>query len=259
VIDLNVFSTRISAFALVCIRVLSEIALFLFGLSFLVVAFAAAISSLEQEVPDFSDIAQSILSLYKITFGMLDTSKLKGMEDRPAVLIAVFFYIGSTILFLLNLLIAQLSAAYHSTYQDMLGFARLNRGRIVTETMPQVSARKWEAFIATLKLEEDLEFGEGDIGINGGIQMFEAANLNVTSYDMIKRYGGSTSPDACWPEEENLGEDDEDRLERLEKYIENAIKWGNKASKKRKRDLTSSGGGSSTGEDKASGASSTSE
>merc|ERR1719343_599648 len=55
-IDLSVFSTRISAFALVCFRVLSEVFLFLFGLLFLVIGFAAAISSLDQNLTSFKDI-----------------------------------------------------------------------------------------------------------------------------------------------------------------------------------------------------------
>ena len=38
-----------------------------------------------------------------------------------------------TVIFLLNLLIAQLNCSYATTYQDMLGYARLNRGKIVTE------------------------------------------------------------------------------------------------------------------------------
>merc|ERR1719384_2684739 len=70
-LDLSVFSTRVSAFCLVCGRVVSEVALFLFGLTFFVVAFACAISALEQDNPYFNGILQSAPQLYKITFGML--------------------------------------------------------------------------------------------------------------------------------------------------------------------------------------------
>jgi len=71
-VDLSVLSTQISAFTLVCFRVLSEALLFLFALCFLVLAFASAISSLSHDIPEFVGIPRSILSLFKVTFGMLD-------------------------------------------------------------------------------------------------------------------------------------------------------------------------------------------
>ena len=39
--------------------------------------------------------------------------------------------------------------------------------------------------------------------------MYELASLNPTTVDMIRRFGGSTSPEIQWPEEEteNDGED----------------------------------------------------
>merc|ERR1719277_2169868 len=124
----------------------------------------------------------------------------------------------------MNLLIAQLNCAYQSTYGDMLGYARLNRGKIVTETMPTVSKRRWDTFVASLRMDECVEFGEGDIGIPGGIQVLEPASQNITTTDMIRRFGGSTSPAAQWPEEENLGEATEDRFERMEKLMERSLK-----------------------------------
>merc|ERR1712157_570071 len=81
-----------------------------------------------------------------------------------------------------------------------------------------------EKFIASLHLEDPCEFGEGDIGLVGGIQILELASLNVTTVDMIRRFGGSTSPAAQWPEEENAGDDEDDRFERMERLIEKAMK-----------------------------------
>merc|ERR1719282_1270350 len=72
--DLSVFSTRVSAFVLICIRVVSEVALFLFGLTFFVLAFACAVAALEQDNPDFAGIPSSALQLYKITLGMFSGS-----------------------------------------------------------------------------------------------------------------------------------------------------------------------------------------
>ena len=64
VLDLSVLSTRISASAVVCLRVLSEVALFLFALTFLVLAFASAVSSLQHKIDDFVSIPTAALSLF---------------------------------------------------------------------------------------------------------------------------------------------------------------------------------------------------
>merc|ERR1719491_120718 len=132
-IDLAVFSTRVSAFVLVCGRVLSEVALFIFGLSFFAFGFASAVSSLAQEDKNFSGIPASGLALFKITFGMFGGENFEGLTRNTALFATVVVYVITTIVFLLNLLIAQLNCAYQSTYEDMLGFARLNRGKILVE------------------------------------------------------------------------------------------------------------------------------
>jgi len=222
--DLSVFSTRVSAFVLVCTRVLSELALFIFALVFIVLAFACAISALEQDDPDFAGIPLSAMQLFKITFGMFSGAHYDILAEYPALFFTAVLYVITTIIFMLNLLIAQLSCAYMATYSDMLGFARLNRGRIVTETMPSVPSSRWHAFVQSLRLEDRVEFGEGDLGLAGGIQVFEPASANITTVDMIRRFGGSTSPLAQWPAEENAGDDEEDRFEKLEKLIEKAMK-----------------------------------
>merc|ERR550525_1436193 len=154
-------------------------------------------------------------------------------------------YVITTVIFLLNLLIAQLSCAYASTYQDMLGFARLNRARIVVESMALVSSQRWERFASNLGLEERLEFNEGDVGLSGGIQVNEPANANLTTHDMIRRFGGSTSPAMQWPEEDNQGDDEEDRFDKIENLIQKAMKRLSSAGGKRSKGGQGSGQGSS--------------
>merc|ERR1719502_581575 len=106
----------------------------------------------------------------------------------------------------------------------MVGYARLNRGNIIVTTVQGVSAKRWQRFLTSLKLDERLEFNEGDIGLGGGIQVTEPSNANPTTVDMIKRFGGSTSPAMPWPEEEGTGDDDDDKFDRLEKVILRATK-----------------------------------
>merc|ERR1719453_776916 len=107
--------------------------------------------------------------------------------------------------------------------------------------MPSVPKWRWDRFIGALRLDDRVEFGEGDIGLAGGIQVFEPASANITTVDMIRRFGGSTSPLAQWPEEDTAGDDEDDKFERLEKLIEKAMKrmTTTKSGKK--------GGGSSQG------------
>merc|ERR1719188_2963041 len=178
---------------------------------------------------------------------MFEAGDYKAMHDQPALMCAIIGYVIVTVVFLANLLIAQLNCSYQSTYQDMVGFARLNRGKIVTEAMMSVSGKRWEKFITALHLEDPCEFGEGDIGLAGGIQILEPAALNITTVDMIRRFGGSTSPAAQWPEEDAAGDDEDDRFERMEKLIEKAMKRMTTSKSGKKKG--SAQGGSSTGMD----------
>jgi len=239
--DLSVLSTRISAFVLVVFRVLSEMRLFLFGLSLVLLSFSCAISSLDHNHSDFESVLVAAGSLMQIAFRLYDTERYSELEHEASLLVAVIVYVIIVVMFLSNLLIAQLNSAYQSTYQDMVGFARLNRGKVVQEAMSFVSERKWQRFLDSLRLDERCEFGEGDIGLAGAIQILEPASANITTVDMIRRFGGSTSPLAQWPEEDAQGEDDDDRMERMERLLDKAIKRMT-SSRRGRRDASSSSG-----------------
>jgi len=265
-VDLSVFSTRVSAFVLVCFRVLSDVGLFLLALSFFILTFACATTALDQGNTDFENIQTSALTFLKITFGMMNGERFQILHNDPALLAAIIVYFLITVIFLLNLLIAQLNCSYQSTYLDMMGYARLNRGKIVTESMPSVARWRWHKFVSALHLDEPCEFGEGDIGLAGGIQVFEPASANITTVDMIRRFGGSTSPKAQWPAEDAMGDDEDDKFERMEKLIEKAMKRLSTSGGGRQRKQggagSSSGGGmmssvvnGSGGENEGSGAS----
>jgi len=106
----------------------------------------------------------------------------------------------------------------------MLGFAILRRGKIVAETMLSVSKARWDRSIEQLRLDERVEFGEDDIGLAGGVQRFEPSSTNITTVDLIHRFGGTTSPAAKWPEDPVGPDRDEDRLERMARLLERATK-----------------------------------
>merc|ERR1719359_2416554 len=110
--------------------------------------------------------------------------------------------------------------------------------------MPLVSVKRWQTFKDGLRFGERIEFNEGDIGVVGGTQVLEAANIHPTTVDTIKRVGGTTSPLAQWPEEEGDAEDD--KFGKLEAMIKKATDTMTAAkATKKKGGMSSDGGGGS--------------
>jgi len=212
---------------LVGIRLISEVGLTLLALAAVVLTFSAGLSALDHNQDDFSGIPAGLLSFFKLVVGMLSGEDYDSYRDDPAVLIGVMAFALLVTVFLLSLLVAQLTCAYESVYSDMVGYARLERVEIIVATLPNVSESKWNKFIASLNLDSKIEFNAGDVGLAGGIQVLEPASLNPTTVDMIKRYGGSTALENPWPDDD-LGDEDEDRFGRLEKLVKKMTKSSSK-------------------------------
>jgi uncharacterized membrane protein YgcG len=243
-LDLTVVSTNISAFVLVCVRVMSEVGLFLSALFAAILTFSSAISVLKQESDQFAGIHAGAYSLFRMVLGMYDAERYAEFREEPMMLGMVIIFLIFTVIFLVSLLIAQLSCAYSAVYADMVGYARLERGQIIVEIMPSISKTRWLSFVSSLRLNKRVEFNEGDIGVTGGIQVKEPASLNPTTADMIRRFGGSTSPEIQWPEEEAQDGDSDDRFERLEKLIQRTLQRVNKSGGHSKRGRNAGGGSS---------------
>mmetsp|Transcript_32664 Transcript_32664/g.87685 ORF Transcript_32664/g.87685 Transcript_32664/m.87685 type:complete len:1245 (-) Transcript_32664:602-4336(-) len=237
--DLVVFSNRISAYALVCCGMLSELALFLFLLFALILAFSSCLSVLGSKLDTFSGIAPAIVALIEVTLNMYSDYGHEALKLEPVVFVLVGIFAISAIVFLLNLLVAQLTCAYDVVYKDMIGNARLTRIRVIVEFMPKVPKKTWAGFVRSLQLDKPLEFNQGDVGLPGGIQVSEVGNLNPTTVDSIRRFGGSTSVTNLWPEEELLDEDE--RFDRMEKLVQKASQMVRKSKNNR-----GGGGGGST-------------
>lgn len=235
-IDLTVFSNRVSAFVLVCGQMLVELGLFIFAGFMGGLLFSSACSVVKHDAAEFAGIPPGALSLLRMTLGMFPGARFDGFETDPVILVLVCIFLISVCVFLLNMLIAQLTCAYDAIYTNMVGYARLSRMVIVVETIPSVTKKRWHRFYLGMALDQKIEFGEGDIGVSGGIQVREPANLNPTVVDVIKRFGGSTDATAQWPEEEGEGEG-VDRYEQIEKLIQRMLK--------RLKDGHSRGGGGS--------------
>merc|ERR1740115_398501 len=242
-IDLAVFNNRVSAYVLVCGRMLAELSLFLIAVFAVLLTLSSALTCLEQKEPEFQNILKAFLALWEMLLAMFSTEDYNRMHEEPVILVALYAYLVVAVIFLLNLLVAQLSCAYDAIYSDMVGYARLKRLRIITDSMPTVTPKRWSAFMGYLELDKRIEFNEGDVGIAGGVQMTESAGVNPTTVDMINRFGGSTSPSIQWPEEA-AGDDDSDKFQRLEDLIK---KVGEAVSKMSSTKKKKGGGASSSG------------
>merc|ERR1719482_35260 len=246
-LDLAVFNNRVSAYVLVCGRMLVEIALFLLAMTCVLTMLSSALSCLEQDDEAFESIPKGFMSLWEMMLRMFSTDHYKKLHNEPVVLCGAYGFLVVSCIFLINLLIAQLCCSYDAIYVDMVGYARLNRAKIIVETMPAVSPKRWALFKEGLGFENRIEFNEGDIGVAGGIQVQEPANANPTTQDSIKRVGGTTSALAQWPEEECDAEDDKfGKLEAMIKKAMDTMTAAKSTSSKKKK-----GGGSSAAEGSA--------
>ena len=66
-------------------------------------------------------------------------------------------------------------------------------------------------------------FGEGDIGLAGGIQLMESAYLYPQHRESIQRFGGSTSPQMPWPRDRGQETTEDERLEIAMRKFQKAV------------------------------------
>eukprot|EP00927_Polykrikos_kofoidii_P006965 TRINITY_DN12832_c0_g1_i1.p1 TRINITY_DN12832_c0_g1~~TRINITY_DN12832_c0_g1_i1.p1 ORF type:complete len:1689 (-),score=245.76 TRINITY_DN12832_c0_g1_i1:41-5026(-) len=223
--DLACLSTDLSAFVLVVGEVMTEIGRFLVALLFLLCTFASASCVLEHGYEDMKDFHHAILVLVGITLGVFEHD-YRNLRRDWVLLTAVFIFVTCTVILLLNLLIAQINCSYEHIYQDSVGYALLKRAEVIADLLQEVDEAKWTTFVDGLGLDTPLEFNSGDVGMPGGITIWEKANLHIVLEDRIVRYGGSCDPEAPWPHGRGYGND---KLRRLEESIESEMRTINMA------------------------------
>jgi hypothetical protein len=243
IIDMAVLNTRFSAYVLACGRMLSEFGLFLLILFCAIITFACGLSCLDQHIEEFWGLHTGARTLWELTMVLFTEEDVKEMNKEGVVSVFAYAYLITTTLFLANVLVAQLSCSYGATYVDMVGYARLKRIKLIVDTMQLVSEKRWRSFYDSLELDKKIEFNEGDVGLSGGMPSTEPAKENPNTQDTIYRFAGSTSPSLQWPE--TLENTDADKLESLEKMINQLIQAVADSTKKARRRR---GGGSSTGD-----------
>ncbi|CAK9064048.1 unnamed protein product, partial [Durusdinium trenchii] len=115
----------------------------------------------------------------------------------------------------------QFCGVYTSLAADIKGHARLARGEIIIETFKAVKMTRWTKFMTSLKLDEKVDFEEGDIGLAGGIKTFEPALAHPVAKDQIVRFGGQTDGFLPWPEKMATETDNIERT--IQKTIQKSL------------------------------------
>merc|ERR1719331_3799585 len=80
-LDLAVMSTKLSAYVLVCIRMVSEVGRFVLALLSFLLAFSSAISVLKHNQADFAGIHKGVLSLLEMVMRMFDGKHYEMFES----------------------------------------------------------------------------------------------------------------------------------------------------------------------------------
>jgi len=246
--DMAIFSTELSVFALVVAQVISEIGRLLVALGFLLFTFASAISVLQHGYDDMQDLPNALVALFAVTLMLYEDDYRDFMGD-PVLLLVVFIFVTASSILLLNLLVAQLNCSYDVIAKNMVGYARLTRAEVISETLETCSETKWRNFVEALDFDKPLEFNEGDLGLSGGIQTLEPSSQNVVVTDTIHRYGGSCAPDMPWQGGEDLAGpvEEEDKFDRMEKLIAKTARRIKSANRERGSSASGSSGSLSKG------------
>eukprot|EP00927_Polykrikos_kofoidii_P065615 TRINITY_DN61353_c0_g1_i1.p1 TRINITY_DN61353_c0_g1~~TRINITY_DN61353_c0_g1_i1.p1 ORF type:complete len:1062 (-),score=130.75 TRINITY_DN61353_c0_g1_i1:394-3516(-) len=217
-VDLSILSERVASYVLICGKLMSELGLYLIAWAVLTLVFASAICCLKENA-EIHNIPAMILFMFELVMGIGVTDDVKELGTFITVMVYICFI--AVAIFLTDILIAQLHNIYSSSFYDMVGLARLGRLSVIADALPKVSKKRWSCFLDRMEFDKKLEFNEGDIGVAGGMQVVEPASANPVTTDQIMRFGGSTSPGAPWPEADTEGDD---RLDRLERLLQNLAK-----------------------------------
>merc|ERR1712107_818977 len=144
------------------------------------------------EVKEFKVISDGMMTMWEMYFGMLTPDVYAKVHEEPVVTLGCYAFILVTGIYLTNLLAAQLTCSYKVIFNDMVGYARLGRVRIINDNLPRVSKKRWTRVLESLLLDEKLEFNEGDVGVAGVIQLWNQPAiilplLTASSASVVRR------------------------------------------------------------------------
>jgi len=147
----------------------------------------------------FEHAGESIAYLFAVFTGnfVFDSTQFSGQMQFFFVIFCVF-----SVMFLLNLMTAVFTATTYLQNCDVEGMTYLSRAKIIVELESICSLDQrvelWEAN----KFEDRIEFDEGDLGLNGGIQVSEPLSKHAKddkADDNIQRFPGEAHSKLPWP------------------------------------------------------------
>ncbi|CAE7808573.1 unnamed protein product [Symbiodinium sp. CCMP2456] len=233
-LDLAALSIKLNAYVLVAINVLPELFLMITAVAFLVIMFATCVAVSHTSVDAFKDMPTAGMRFFQIAAKMQDNRGMPEISTVPLLMVAIGLFVLAVVFGAFNIFVAQLTCAHQEIYDSMVGYSILRRMQISIDTMQTLRRRKFKQFVDSLVMDEPLEFGEGDIGLPGGVQIMECASLHPQNKESIIRFGGSTESSMQWPKEEALEIASEDaRLDRLVKKFDKSLLRISKMMKKR--------------------------
>lgn len=216
-------SIEISEYRVLCMSAVKQVALCLGVVTLAIFTFGFVITAMTREIGnlssnEFMDVGSAISNLARLAIGMMDTGELRNIaEESPFLLIVISMFMLLVCSFFFNILVSQFCGVYSSLAEDSEGHARLSRGEVILDTLKAVQMKQWKSFVDLLALDQRTDFDEGDIGLAGGVKVFEPAGANPKTQDQIIRFGGATDPSLPWPER------NDDNTETTEKMIQRTI------------------------------------
>lgn len=208
-------SIEISEYRVLCMSAVKQVMLCFGVVTLAIFTFGFSVTAMTREVANLSceewaDFGTSVSTLFQLAVGMMDLGELSNLaEESPFLLVVIALFLLLVYSFFFNILVSQFCGVHSSLAEDSEGHARLSRGDVILDTLKAVQMKKWKAFVTRLALDQRTDLDEGDIGLPGGIKVFEPAGANPKTQDQIIRFGGQTDPSLPWPEklhEENSTE-----------------------------------------------------
>mmetsp|Transcript_38853 Transcript_38853/g.91445 ORF Transcript_38853/g.91445 Transcript_38853/m.91445 type:complete len:1189 (-) Transcript_38853:271-3837(-) len=240
ILDLGVLSLKIAAFKLVCVKVADQVLLWILCEAFLLLVFSSVVLALDQDHYEYNTWDMTVRNMILLIFGLQESESLHGIIETPDLLIALVVFLVFAWVCSVNMLVAQFACIYMAMYENLEGYATLERGNVILSVMPSIANKHWKRFVSSLDLDRRLEFGEGDLGLSGGVQRFEPACKNPLAKEKIHRFGGSSSQDLPFPALDVTEEDNE--ATQLERMIRRTVQKSIKASLNgQERDMSASG------------------
>ena len=95
---------------------LKDVFLFLIAMVATILTFACALSCLHQDLEQYQNIPQASVAFWELTMGLTGEPAYKNLQEDIVILASGYLYLIITVIFLVNMLIAQLRCSYGSTY-----------------------------------------------------------------------------------------------------------------------------------------------